>query len=73
MSWRDVPLGSVRLTYNDEDNMVAIYLHTRDDDPSKVWNFKSEWALDGLMSGPVRPTLGHLQTLLDMAKRQFGD
>jgi hypothetical protein len=73
MNWYDVPLGSVRWKYDDERNEVAIYLHTFNLDPKEEWNFKSEWTLDGPLSGPSRPTLGHLQALLDMAKRKFSD
>jgi hypothetical protein len=73
LNWYDVPLGSVRFVYNDETNSASLYLHTYDPDPAKEWNFKSEWLLDGPMAGPDRPTLGHLQTLLDMAKRKLND
>lgn len=70
MKWYDVPLGSVRMVYNDEENTRSMHLHTYDPDPKKEWNFKSEWPLE---AGPERPTLGHLQTLLDMAKKKFND
>jgi hypothetical protein len=75
MRWQDVPLNkeAVRWVYDDEMNSISIYLHTHNTDPNNEWHFKSEWLLDGPMAGPSRPTLGHLQTLIDMAKRKFKD